>query len=871
MVEMTNDQKLEDLRKKLQKEKEIKAATIKLRDIQRGNDTARATCDATLSQSQARINYLQNEFDKLQLRILESTPKAPRTQIAITLPSLENAPPMMKAGLENHLRSYSDSRPPSSRRRSSSGWDYPEDFLSHRPMSTIDLLKAPTPITTKKVIYKLRELAYKLDVEQKVKDASERLEQLGMSAKDGNAEMNERVVLLRRSLQKYEGLYIPGQEDDTTTTPGTGLRRPMTGTLYVRMSGMIHQSNAPTRNSKPAESMAHIKIDGTFRAKTRMARNSANGIRWNEDFEVPVSKASEIEIAVFDKPEHVLVPIGMYWLKISDLVEELRRKKAEADNNAAWAAANAQDMARIPIVRPTTGPLGDNPVNGVEGIEAWWDLEPIGQINLKFNFVKDVAIRKRPSKLGRQGAVRKRKGEVTEIQGHKFLSQKFFQIMRCALCSELFTGKGSQCEDCKFTCHQKCADKVFIKCISSKAAEDSDETILRHRIPHRFEFFTNLSPTWCSHCGHMLTFSRRHKRCIECPVVAHEGCSDLVPNHCGMPAETANKLVEEIRRRSVGSRIPPTPRRLSKPPSPSEVIVLDAKGALPRPIPLTFHGEKPPIPARPEIRPDQSPFGPDFGQNKLQQQMQQLQLQQQQIQQQHEHEQQQRKLDQQRMYEQQQLQLQLQKQKQQQQQQQQHQQHQRDHTRDHRNGQSNSAMDHVISPQTNTLQLAEFASVMVYTLWHTRPNINGASSNAYNVVPHRMTVPSSAGPAFKKFCLKVLTATQLSSSVILLALKYIQKLLKNNPSIHGQQGSEFRLFTVSLMLANKFLDDNTFTNKTWSEVTGINVKEINVMEMEFLNQVQFSLFVSEAEYLDWLHSLETWLKQQGQTQTQGST
>jgi classical protein kinase C len=134
---MTDDQKLEDLRKKLQKEKEIKAATIKLRDIQRGSDTARATCDATLSQTQARINYLQNEFDKLQLRILESTPKAPRTQIAITLPSLENAPPMMKAGLENHLRSYSDSRPPSSRRRSSSGWDYPEDFLSHRPMSTI--------------------------------------------------------------------------------------------------------------------------------------------------------------------------------------------------------------------------------------------------------------------------------------------------------------------------------------------------------------------------------------------------------------------------------------------------------------------------------------------------------------------------------------------------------------------------------------------------------------------------------------------------------------------------------------------------------------------------------------------------------------
>lgn len=36
--------------------------------------------------------------------------------------------------------------------------------------------------------------------------------------------------------------------------------------------------------------------------------------------------------------------------------------------------------------------------------------------------------------------------------------------------------------------------------------------------------------------------------------MAHDGCSDLVPNHCGMPAETANKLMEEIRRRNQSGR-----------------------------------------------------------------------------------------------------------------------------------------------------------------------------------------------------------------------------------------------------------------------------------------------------------------------------
>lgn len=658
-VEMDDDQKLEDVRKRLQKEKEIKAATMKLRDFQT-SDAAKAACDATMEESQQRINYFQNEFDKLQLKKQqENSTKVARTHIPITLPSLENAPPMFKAGFESSRGgSYqstssssdnnSNNRMGPSRNNSITSSHYREDFISSRPLSTVDLLKAPTPITAKKVTFKLRELAYKLDIEKKVKVASERLEQLGMSAKDGNVESSERVVLLKRALQKYQGLYIPGQgEDDITSSPGTALRRPMTGTLYVRIGGIRHQNNAPTRNSRPAESMACIKIDGATRSKTRMARNGHNGIRWNEEFEVPVTKASEIEIAVFDRPDHVPVPIGMFWLKISDLVEELRRKKVEADNDAAWVAANVQDIvSRTPTIRPGTGPLGDNPINGVEGIESWWDLEPIGQINLKFNFVKDVALRKRPSKLGRQGAVRKRKDEVREIQGHKFVPQKFFQIMCCALCTELFTGKGAQCEDCKFTCHQKCAEKVFIKCISSKNVEDPDEAKFAHRIPHRFETFTNLSPTWCSHCGHMLTFGRRHKKCTECPVVAHDGCSDLVPNHCGMPAETANKLMEEIRRRNPSGRAPLTPTKPSKP-LPSEPQ--DQKPASLRPVPQIPQYDRPTLPSRKD---NLQPILPvvDADQARLQQQMQQLHIQQQQQELDHY----QRKLEQQRFLEQQQ-------------------------------------------------------------------------------------------------------------------------------------------------------------------------------------------------------------------------
>lgn len=80
-------------------------------------------------------------------------------------------------------------------------------------------------------------------------------------------------------------------------------------------------------------------------------------------------------------------------------------------------------------------------------------------------------VRKRPldapGGLGRQGAVRKRKDEVHEMNGHKFIQRQFYQIILCAFCNEfLLNAVGYQCEDCRYTCHKKCYEKVVTKCIS---------------------------------------------------------------------------------------------------------------------------------------------------------------------------------------------------------------------------------------------------------------------------------------------------------------------------------------------------------------------------------------------------------------------
>jgi hypothetical protein len=83
-------------------------------------------------------------------------------------------------------------------------------------------------------------------------------------------------------------------------------------------------------------------------------------------------------------------------------------------------------------------------------------------------------VRKRPADAGlaRQAAFRKRKEDIFEQNGHKFVTKQFYNLVLCAYCGEfLLKGAGMQCEDCKYACHQKCYKDVVTKCISKSNAE----------------------------------------------------------------------------------------------------------------------------------------------------------------------------------------------------------------------------------------------------------------------------------------------------------------------------------------------------------------------------------------------------------------
>ncbi|KAK4057096.1 hypothetical protein OIO90_001996 [Microbotryomycetes sp. JL221] len=146
---------------------------------------------------------------------------------------------------------------------------------------------------------------------------------------------------------------------------------------------------------------------------------------------------------------------------------------------------------------------------------------------------------------------------------------------------------------------------------------------------------------------------------------------------------------------------------------------------------------------------------------------------------------------------------------------------------------------------TTVSPLADFFATMFVWMWH-RPS-NDAPSYQVDMASRLQVKPTDR---FLKFMHDVLTTTQVSHSIALLALLYCSKLKSAN-QISGAPGSEFRSSVVALMMANKVLDDNTYTAKTWADVSGLELAPLIVGEQEFLKGLDWQLHVSERDFQAW--------------------
>jgi len=114
-------------------------------------------------------------------------------------------------------------------------------------------------------------------------------------------------------------------------------------------------------------------------------------------------------------------------------------------------------------------------------------------------------------------------------------------------------------------------------------------------------------------------------------------------------------------------------------------------------------------------------------------------------------------------------------------------------------------------------------------------------------------------PQFRKWVHQVLSATRLPAATILLSLYYLNDRMSRFPTtVKGGDNEIYRLLAVALILGSKFLDDNTFINRSWSDVTAIKVVELNKLEAFWLELLEWRLHIDPSDETVAGNSFKSW-------------
>jgi hypothetical protein len=112
---------------------------------------------------------------------------------------------------------------------------------------------------------------------------------------------------------------------------------------------------------------------------------------------------------------------------------------------------------------------------------------------------------------------------------------------------------------------------------------------------------------------------------------------------------------------------------------------------------------------------------------------------------------------------------------------------------------------------------------------------------------------------YRKYVSQILSSTRLPSSTIMLGLFYLtsrMKIVAARGDEIQSSGTVYRMLTICLLLGSKFLDDNTFQNRSWAEVSSIPVQELNIMELQWLKDFNWiihgPMYHKEEGFFKWI-------------------
>ncbi|KAI8834923.1 hypothetical protein BJ741DRAFT_608646 [Chytriomyces cf. hyalinus JEL632] len=108
------------------------------------------------------------------------------------------------------------------------------------------------------------------------------------------------------------------------------------------------------------------------------------------------------------------------------------------------------------------------------------------------------------------------------------------------------------------------------------------------------------------------------------------------------------------------------------------------------------------------------------------------------------------------------------------------------------------------------------------------------------------TYSAESVASLKRLIARLLIQTKTSPPIVYLALFYLSKLRESIPypnKIAPSFLAQYQILTVALIISTKVHDDNRFSNDAWSKIVGIKLSQLNALELQFLECLEWKMFV----------------------------
>lgn len=139
------------------------------------------------------------------------------------------------------------------------------------------------------------------------------------------------------------------------------------------------------------------------------------------------------------------------------------------------------------------------------------------------------------------------------------------------------------------------------------------------------------------------------------------------------------------------------------------------------------------------------------------------------------------------------------------------------------------------------------SNISLSTIQAVIKSLNSFINSSFRLSPSLFTNTSLPEISIEDYLTRIIELTQIEESTLILSLIYIDRLCSNT-NMEITELDIHKIALTAIVLSIKYNEDLIYSQEEYANVGGVDTKELTALEAEFLNGLEFKLFINTTEF-----------------------